>query len=279
MSILSQYPALLQALREEMVPKFLATRSADGVPNVVPCTSLMPAGDAEDRLIFGNFLLRKSVGNLDSDPRVGVMVVTPALEGWVLQGEFLGWQRTGPYVDALMNTNLLRYNAYTGVRNAGIIQLGAIRRAFRIPRPSGPGRVPAGPPLRAALSDGRGGTRIGADFGCGPRFPARPCVSGFGRLPPERCRFRSGGAFGPRSAAGAGLSGRCGRAPDRAGPLPAAGGAPVCWRAPVASPPTGWPVSLRARLSRPRCSRWTSSLSRPKGAGWGPPRPGPARGR
>ncbi len=95
----------------------------------------MPAGDAEDRLIFGNFLLRKSVGNLDSDPRVGVMVVTPALEGWVLQGEFLGWQRTGPYVDALMNTNLLRYNAYTGVRNAGIIQLGAIRRAFRIPRP------------------------------------------------------------------------------------------------------------------------------------------------
>jgi len=135
MSVLSQYPALLQALKEEMVPKFLATRSAEGVPNVVPCTSLMPAGDVEDRLIFGNFLLRKSVGNLDADPRVGILVVTPALEGWILQGEFGGWQRTGPYVDALMNTNLLRYNAYTGVRNAGIVQVRAVRRAFRISRP------------------------------------------------------------------------------------------------------------------------------------------------
>lgn len=159
MSLLSPYPALLQALREEMVPKFLATRSADGIPNVVPCTSLMPAGDVEDRLIFGNFLLRKSVGNLDSDPRVGIMVVTPDLEGWVLQGEFLGWQRTGPYVDALMNTNLLRYNAYTGVRNAGIIQVRAVRRAFRISRPRVLGEyllARLSGPLWGADRDGRG---------------------------------------------------------------------------------------------------------------------------
>ncbi len=134
MSILASYPGLLDALRGEMTPKFLATRSADGVPNVVPCTSLMPAEDVEDRLIFGNFLLRKSVGNLDADPRVGILVVTPDLVGWVLQGHFLGWQRTGPYVDALMNTSLLRYNAYTGIRNAGVIQVRAVRRSFRIPR-------------------------------------------------------------------------------------------------------------------------------------------------
>jgi hypothetical protein len=132
MSLLATYPGLMEALSGEMTPKFLATRSADGVPNVVPVTSTMPAGDVEDRLIFGNFLLRKSVRNLNSDARVGVMVITTDLEGWVLEGEFTGWQRAGAYVERINNTDLLRYNAYTGIRNAGIIQVQAIRRHFRI---------------------------------------------------------------------------------------------------------------------------------------------------
>ena len=132
MSIIETQPELMKALSGEMTPKFLATRSADGIPNIVPLTSIMPAGDVEDRLIFGNFLLRKSVGNLDSDPRVGILVITTDLEGWVLQGDFVGWQRTGAYVDRLNNTDLLRYNAYTGVRNAGIIQVRAVLRHFRI---------------------------------------------------------------------------------------------------------------------------------------------------
>jgi len=132
MSIIESQPGLMQALSDEMTPKFLATRSADGIPNIVPCTSTMPAGDVEDRLIFGNFLLRKSVGNLDSDPRLGILVITTDLEGWVLQGDFVGWQRAGAYVDRLNNTELLRYNAYTGVRNAGIIQVRAVLHHFRI---------------------------------------------------------------------------------------------------------------------------------------------------
>jgi hypothetical protein len=132
MSLLETHPGLLQALSGEMTPKFLATRSADGVPNVVPVTSVMPAGDAPDRLIFGNFLLRKSVGNLDADPRVGILVITTDLEGWVLQGDFEGWQRAGVYVDRIMSTDLLRYNAYTGIRNAGIIQVRSVLRHFRL---------------------------------------------------------------------------------------------------------------------------------------------------
>ena len=132
MSIVETLSGLIEALSDEMTPKFLATRSADGVPNVVPCTSLMPAGDVEDRLIFGNFLLRKSVRNLDSDPRVAILVITTDLEGWVLQGDFVEWQRTRAYVDRLNNTDLLRYNAYTGIRNAGIIQVRAVLRHFRI---------------------------------------------------------------------------------------------------------------------------------------------------
>jgi hypothetical protein len=136
MSLLATHPGLLQALAHEMTPKFLATRSAASVPNVVPCTSTMPAGDAEehagDRLIFGNFLLRKSVDNLDEDPRVGILVITTDLEGWMLQGDFQGWQRSGAYVDRLNSTDLLRYNAYTGIRNAGIIEVRSVVRHFRI---------------------------------------------------------------------------------------------------------------------------------------------------
>jgi len=134
MSIVETQARLMEALSDEMAPKFLATRSADGFPNVVPVTSLMPAGDVEDRLIFGNFLLRKSVGNLDADPRVGILVITTDLEGWILQGDFVGWQRAGAYVDRLNSTDLLRYNAYTGIRNAGIVQVREILRHFRIPK-------------------------------------------------------------------------------------------------------------------------------------------------
>jgi hypothetical protein len=132
MPILESQPGLLSALKGEMTPKFLATRSPDGVPNIVPVTSTMPAGDAPDRLIFGNFLLRKSVDNLNADPRVGILVITPQLEGWVLQGDFQGWQRAGPYVDKLNSTDLLRYNAYTGIRNAGIIEVRAVLAYLRI---------------------------------------------------------------------------------------------------------------------------------------------------
>jgi hypothetical protein len=130
--LIDNYPGLMEALAGEMIPKFLATCSVDGIPNIVPCTSLTSAGDVENRLIFGNFLLRKSVNNLNQNPKVGIMVITPDLEGWILQGDFVEWQQTGPYADYLNNSDLLRYNAYTGIRNAGVIQVRKVIRHFRI---------------------------------------------------------------------------------------------------------------------------------------------------
>ena len=130
--LINNYPGLKKALAGEMTPKFLATRSSDGIPNIVPCTSLTLAGDVEDRLIFGNFLLRKSVDNLNQDTRVSIMVITADLEGWILQGDFAEWQQTGAYADHLNNSDLLRYNAYTGIRNAGVIQIKRVFRHFRI---------------------------------------------------------------------------------------------------------------------------------------------------
>lgn len=134
MSLLEQTPGLLDALRGEMTPKFMATRSAEGVPNVVPCISLQPADDQPDTLFFGNFLLRKSIRNLQQDARVGMLVITPELRGWILTGDFLEFQRTGPYVDRQMSGSLLRYNAYTGIRNAGVIRVRSVEGSFVITR-------------------------------------------------------------------------------------------------------------------------------------------------
>jgi hypothetical protein len=132
MAILEKVPGLIEALCGEMTPKFLATRSPDGIPNVVPCVSILPAEDQPDTLFFGNFLLRKSIKNLEADSRLGVLVITPELKGWILKGDFVEFQRTGPYVNRQMSGNLLRYNAYTGIRNAGVIRVRSFEGGFRI---------------------------------------------------------------------------------------------------------------------------------------------------
>lgn len=132
MGILDTAPGLLEALKGEMTPKFLATRNAGGIPNVVPVVSILPSDDEADTLFFGNFLLRKSIQNLQEDPRVCVLVITPGLQGWVLLGDFVEFQRTGPYVERQMNSSLLRYNAYTGVRSAGVIRVNSLVGEFKV---------------------------------------------------------------------------------------------------------------------------------------------------
>ncbi len=132
MSVLEQTEGLLEALRGEMTPKFLATRSRAGMPNVVPCTSILPAEDRPDTLFFGNFLLRKSIQNLQEDARVAVLVITPELRGWMLRGQLVEFQRTGPYFDRQMSGSLLRYNAYTGIRNAGLLHIECVEGTFAI---------------------------------------------------------------------------------------------------------------------------------------------------
>jgi hypothetical protein len=132
MSLLKQTPGLLAALLGKMTPKFLATRSAEAIPNIVPCISLLPAEDQPDTLFFGNFLLRKSIKNLEEDQRIAILVITPELQGWILKGNFIEFQRTGPYVEHQKSSSLLRYNAYTGVRNVGLIRLLSIEGSFAI---------------------------------------------------------------------------------------------------------------------------------------------------
>jgi hypothetical protein len=135
MAVLADARGLLAALRGEKTPRFLATRSPEAEPNVVPCLSLIPDDDDQaDILCFGNFLLRKSIKNLERDARVGILVMTPELHGWILTGDFLEFQRTGPYVERQNSARMLRYNAYSGVRNAGLIRVRSVEAAFTLSR-------------------------------------------------------------------------------------------------------------------------------------------------
>jgi hypothetical protein len=136
MAILENSPGLMAALRGDMTPKFLATRSQSGVPNVVPVTSTLPAEDGSDVLFFGNFLLRKTIANLNEDRRVAVLVITEQLACWRLSCDFVEFQRTGPYAERQSSSPLLRYNAYTGIRNAGVMKVLSVDEAFSVSKPA-----------------------------------------------------------------------------------------------------------------------------------------------
>lgn len=101
-------------------PKFLATVDRQGQPNVVVVSSLEYF---EGKLIFGNLMLWKTARNLQEDPAVAVLVIDPQLHYFYLEGSFLGFTETGPAVEHLRKSDMVRYNAYTGFRNAGIIEL------------------------------------------------------------------------------------------------------------------------------------------------------------
>jgi pyridoxamine 5'-phosphate oxidase-like protein len=134
MGVVGDAPGLLAALLGERTPRFLATRSPEAEPNVVPCLSLMPDEEQTDILFFGNFLLRKSIKNVERDGRVGILVMTPELHGWILTGDFLEFRRTGPYVERQNGARMLRYNAYTGIRNAGLVRVRSVETAFTLSR-------------------------------------------------------------------------------------------------------------------------------------------------
>ena len=121
---------------EEMAAKFLATVDPEGRPNVALIVTLQPPPDGrKDRLIFGEFLMWKSRENLERNPRVAAAVVNPKLRMATLTGDFQGFERTGPYKEALDASNLMRYNAYSGMRSAGVIDVrdaGPARGAFML---------------------------------------------------------------------------------------------------------------------------------------------------
>ena len=122
----------MAALSGPRTPKFLATRDAVGTPNVVPVLSLEAAD--ERTIIFAELMIWKTRRNLQADPRVSILVLSADLRGWAIRGRFTEFQRTGPYFDHLMESPDLRYNAYSGIRSAGVIEVLDVPRTFEFSR-------------------------------------------------------------------------------------------------------------------------------------------------
>jgi hypothetical protein len=109
---------------EEMAAKFLATVDETGRVNVALIVTLQPPPEErEDRLIFGEFLMWKTKDNLLGNSHVAAAAVNTKLRAAVLTGDFRGFEASGPYKDAIDGSPLMRYNAYSGVRSAGIIDV------------------------------------------------------------------------------------------------------------------------------------------------------------
>ncbi len=110
-----------EVISGDETPIFLATLDVNGRPNCVPVITILPYED--DKLIFGEFMMNKSRTNLETDKHVGVAVFSDAFEAWSIKGTFLGFEDKGPRFDFMNNTPAFRYNAYTGVRAAGLIRI------------------------------------------------------------------------------------------------------------------------------------------------------------
>jgi len=118
-------------LAGELQPKFLASVSRAGEPNVVPVLSLCPCGPGLAG--FAEFMIWKSKTNLKETGRAALLALDPKLNFLAAHGAFGGFVTSGPIFDAMANQAMFRYNPYNGIRGAGTIDLEAVDAEGRIP--------------------------------------------------------------------------------------------------------------------------------------------------
>lgn len=126
----------MEAFAGEFTPKFLATASEDGTPNIVPIISIEAWNP--QTLVFGELMMWKTKKNLLANPKMGASVFTADMNSWSVKGDFDRFERTGEIYDRLNMHEMYRYNAYTGLRNAGVIN---IKEAWRERGMMSPGRI------------------------------------------------------------------------------------------------------------------------------------------
>ena len=121
-AVLSEHA--LGVYREERAAKFLATLSAEGVPNVALIVSQIPADPGI--VVFGEFMMVKTLANIKEDPRVASIAITEKLDMAGFKGEVTEWTKGGEYVDLINSIDFFRYNAYMGIHNVAVVRMNSI---------------------------------------------------------------------------------------------------------------------------------------------------------
>lgn len=117
-------PQQKESLHITETVKFFATADQEGKVNVAPIISTDYY--KEDTLVFGDFLMWKTKKNLQNDPRLAILVIDQSLNFFLIKGSFMGFEVKGEAFEHMNNTPLFKYNAYTGVRSAGLIKIESV---------------------------------------------------------------------------------------------------------------------------------------------------------
>lgn len=119
-------------LAGDMQPKFLATISDQGEPNVVPLLSLAPLEEPGFGA-FAEFMMWKTKANLKETGRLAILALDAKLRFFTARGEFRGFVNSGPIFDAMATQSMFRYNPYNGIRSAGTFELPAVDAEGQLP--------------------------------------------------------------------------------------------------------------------------------------------------
>jgi len=109
---------------EPMIAKFMATSGKDGKPNIAFIASIDTWEPDSDFIIFGEFLMMKSLDNLRVNKKVSTLAMNVDLEFGQVVGDFNDdFDNKGAYFDKIAYNEMFRYNAYTKIRQSGTIAI------------------------------------------------------------------------------------------------------------------------------------------------------------
>lgn len=107
-------------LGEMTTVKFVATADGGGRPNIAPILTLCHYKD--DFLAFGDFLMVKTKDNLLENVRISILIMNEKLDYFTIKGTFEGFKTSGEAFGFVNSSPLIKYNAYTGIRSAGLVR-------------------------------------------------------------------------------------------------------------------------------------------------------------